>query len=431
MNTKRISGLFIVLFLLAALSGTTVVMAQGPEPPAKRLLPVVAAPGESAAPAFNVYESEPNNTMGQADVMSVNDVMAGDMNYSGDVDFFKFYIHEDNTAILVDTDSLSSDMDSVVYLYNSAGSVIASSDNADETESMLYVNLNPGWWYIKVSDSYGGYGDFTYYDLIVSTPLLISAAAANLGMGNVAGIPFESQDILAWSGLNDGAEKWVMLIDGSDVGFTKNVMNLSRTRSWGTHVSALAVGFSANVTIGGALVKPWDFLNFRIDRAGPTTVISAFDRDEGANMFLTTVSEKMDALSIVDYAYASPWSERWYMSTVGTASIPTTGGIRKPADEDIFNVTCNATSTVANTFFDGSRVAGLAMEDVYAASYYEPYNDMYLTILGTGRIDGHPVTQKDIFRIDLPGHTWGSLVWHGPDHGWNYNIDAFDYPGGW
>ena len=76
-------------------------------------------------------------------------------------------------------------------------------------------------------------------------------------------------------------------------------------------------------------------------------------------------------------------------------------------------------------------MVGLAAEDVYAMSYYAPYNDMYLTILGTGRIARNPVNQKDIFRIDLPGHTWGGLVWRGPDHGWNYNIDAFDYPGGW
>ncbi len=56
-------------------------LAQEQEPPAKQPLPPVTEPAESAAPAYNVYESEPNNTMGQADVMSVNDVMAGDMNY--------------------------------------------------------------------------------------------------------------------------------------------------------------------------------------------------------------------------------------------------------------------------------------------------------------------------------------------------------------
>jgi hypothetical protein len=37
------------------------------------------------------------------------------------------------------------------------------------------------------------------------------------------------------------------------------------------------------------------------------------------------------------------------------------------------------------------------------------------------------VSQKDIFVVNFPGYTWGGYVWRGPQHGWIYNIDAFEY----
>lgn len=38
---------------------------------------------------------------------------------------------------------------------------------------------------------------------------------------------------------------------------------------------------------------------------------------------------------------------------------------------------------------------------------------------------GHAVTQKDIFWLDKSGSawTWGGM-YHLPDYGWNYNLDA-------
>lgn len=442
MNTKRIVRWVIVLLLLAALPGITAVLAQEQEPPAKAPLPAVTEPGESAAPDYNVHESEPNNTMGQADVMGVNDVMFGEMNDDGDVDFFKFYIYERGTAILidVDADTLGTDMDPTVTLYNAAGTEVGYDDDSSDTvDPLLYRNLAPGWWYVKVRDYYSDSGDNYYYDLIVSSPLLISAAAANLGTGTVAGIPFRAEDILAWSDLNDGEEKWVMLVDGSDVGFTKNVMSLSR--GWGGSATgdaqpALVVNFAANITMTDyqgifRTVKPWDWMQFHLDQAGSVTSISYRYMDWGSNAGLTTAAEKVDALAFDDQ-WATASSYYRYISTVGTAKVPKAGGgVLTVPDEDVFRLQHQVTAWYNTALFDGSRVVGLAAKDVYAMSYYAPYNDMYLTILGTGNIAGHPVTQKDIFRIDLPGHTWGSLVWHGPDHGWNYNIDAFDYPGGW
>ena len=66
-------------------------------------------------------------------------------------------------------------------------------------------------------------------------------------------------------------------------------------------------------------------------------------------------------------------------------------------------------------FTNGAEVPGLAVEDVIAADYEDNGDDelVYLTILGTGRVSGYPVNQKDIFAITyLYPSIWQRLVWH-------------------
>ncbi len=94
MNTKRLGRWVIVLFLLAALPGLTAVMAQGQEPAGKAPLPAVTELSESPTPlAANLNESEPNNNTAGADVMALQDVMAGAIGAAGDVDYFKFQVN--------------------------------------------------------------------------------------------------------------------------------------------------------------------------------------------------------------------------------------------------------------------------------------------------------------------------------------------------
>jgi hypothetical protein len=385
------------------------------------------------APQTNV-ESEDNDAMERADPMAVNDVMSGRMNDNGDVDFFKFQINQHNTTVLIDTDAqnIGSNMDTTVTLYDAMGNPKGYDDDVstDDRDSLLFRGLEPGWWYVAVEDYYDDNGSSIFYDLTVSTPLLISSATA----GTVAGIPFQSQDILAWSDLNNGQEKWVMLLDASDVGFTKPLVNLSR--GWACNCPNLAVGFSANLSYRdyqGILrtYKAQDWMAFNLDEAGDASALSGVEYHAGTTHGLSTTAEKIDALSIEDYWNFPPQRVDVYLSTTGKAVVPRPGGTLAVPDEDAYRSQLVGSTWTNSAFFDGSRVTGLGVEDIVAASYYEPFNDMYVTILGTGTVAGHPVTQKDIFRIDLPGHTWGDLVWHGPDHGWNYNIDAFDYPGGW
>ena len=80
-------------------------------------------------------------------------------------------------------------------------------------------------------------------------------------------------------------------------------------------------------------------------------------------------------------------------------------------------------------FFNGKSVSGLAVEDVNAMAWDGSHGRLLLNILDTGSVMGHAVTQKDIFAINHPGYSWGGVAWHGPDHGWNYNIDAIKWTG--
>lgn len=431
MNTKRIMRWVIVLFLLAALPGLTAVMAQGQRPVAKQL-PVVTEPGESAAPeTYNKYESEPNNSRGTADAMVVRDVMGGKIDYDGDVDFFVYPMPNPGQhgyyLIDIDAASIGSALDPVVCVYDKDGIEMACNDDSDSVDSLVFITLWGGDspYYVRVTDYYDEGGSSYPYELIVSSPILVSAPAANLGTGMVAGIPFQSQDILAHSDLNTGDQKWVMFFDGSDVGITKNVWNVAQGY---VNTPGLYIGLMANQNIPGVgTVTPWDIIEFMPGQYGPTTQGTFSMYLDGSSWGLTTSGEKIDAFGSWSYAVNDNcWGHP--LSVTGAATVVRNGATLKFADEDVPCMEQYYNLVGWRYFFDGSLVTGLAVEDVYATAYRDR-DLVYMTILGSGKIAGHKVTQKDIFAVNYPANTWNSLVWHGPDHGWNYNIDAFEYKG--
>ena len=440
MKTKRILRWGIVLFLLAALPGLTVALAQGQEPPAKAPLPAVTERSESLTPvAANLNESEANNSMATADVMALNDVMAGGIGQSGDVDFFKFQVENvggpdyaiASQEVLINIDAFSngSSLDSVVTLYNAAGTVLGSNDDTDTVDSLYYYKLEPGWYYIKVQefDDWIGGANYTY-QLIVSRMILVSAAAANLGTGTVQGIPFQSGDILAQTQVGaNNTIKWVMFFDISDLNLNKNVDKLSTV---GLSPDIL-IGFQVNVTLPGTSIvaKPQDIVRFVPTRYGGSTAGTMYRYMIGANHQLTTTGEKLDAIS--DWTQgAGNLCLGHPVSTTGTANVLREGGlVFRPADEDIFCKEALNGFGAWKPFIDGSTVPGLAAEDIIAFDYNERMDTAYFVILGTGNIGGTAVNQKQILSLYMNPPRWRFVSWNGPAMGWNYNIDAIDVTG--
>ncbi len=444
MNTKRMSKWVIVLFLLAALPGMTAVMAQGQEPAGKAPLPAVTELSESVTPLVaNLNESEPNNNTGAADVMALNDVMAGAIGAAGDVDCFKFQVEDvggptfpsgaQEVLINLDATSIGSPLDTVVTLFNSSGNVIGGNDDTDTSDSLYYFKLLPGWYYVKVEDYGNNNGGANYiYNLIVSRMILVSAHPAGLGTKTIQGIPFQAGDILAQTTAGAGSvTRWVMFLDVSDLGTTKNIDKIATMGN----SADLLIGFSVDVTLPGTTIvaKPQDIIRFQpgvSGRYGGSTAGTMTRYLIGANNWLTTAGEKLDAIG--DWTAGDDNGVvcgGYPVSTVGAATVDKVGGgTLKMADEDIF---CNQTQYRQwLPFYDNSGVAGLAAEDVIAFDYNDHLNAGYFVIQGTGVIAGHAVNQKQIFSL-RPGNppTWRNLSWNGPDYGWMWNLDAIDVTG--
>ncbi len=254
----------------------------------------------------------------------------------------------------------------------------------------------------------------------------------------MAGIKFRSEDILSHADMNNGEEWWLMFFDGSDVGL-KTLTNLATDTQ-----NRILISIGGNQTLYPAgSVTPQDIVSFAPEEYwgsyGEYTGWGEFNWGlDGSLHQLTTTAEKLDAIdgwvNGYDRCYGYP------VSTSGVANVTGWLGTMKQDDEDVFCKVYNGSWQPYDWFFDvkgkntapagepaAGRVAGLPGEDVTAMAYDNDTDTMYLTILGTGNILGHAVSQKDIFAINYPSYTWGGVIWHGPDHGWNYNIDAFDY----
>lgn len=438
MSMKRILRWGVVLFLLAALPGLTVALAQGQEPPEKQL-PVVNEMNESLMPAAsNLTESEPNNTFGTADVMALHDSMAGKINPAGDVDYFKFQVEVVDAAanagqeVLINIDAAinGSPLDSVLTLYDASFNVVASNDDSDGVDSLVYYKLLPGWYYIEVKDYGSPDGGTNYtYDLILSRVILVSAHAQNLGTGNVAGIPFQAGDILAQTSYGpNNTVKWVMFFDISDLGTTKNVDKIATLNN----DDDILIGFPVNVTLPGTNIvsKPWDMVRFTPGQYGGYTSGTFSLFLVGAGHQLTTSSEKIDAISDWTLGPAGNQCQGYPVSTTGAATVNKVGGgTFKAADEDVFCKQALGGFGLWKPFIDGSLIGGLAAEDIIAFDYNERMDTGYFVILGTGVIGGTPVNQKQILSLYPNPPGWRFISWDGPSLGWNYNLDAIDVTG--
>lgn len=487
MKTQLSMRWIIGLFLLTALFGITAVTVQGQGPVGQA--PVAMEVGESTPniPWVNT-EVEPNNSPGQARDGDADGGINGGVISGNDVDYWRIgqkfdtpeawycefddgCMFRDHEAVLIDIEaqSIGSGLDAVICLHSDDGFVLACNDNTDTVDPMLYYNLEAhlglsGANHVAVYRDYyvsvrrvSGSGS---YQLLVSYPLLVSAAAANLGTGYVDGIPIQAGDVLAFSEFryqNTHYEKWVMLLDLSDLGVKGNLTNLAA--GW-RNSDYLLVGFAANITLPGIgrKVTPWEVVIFDPTTIGPRTegVFSLWW--DGRSQALTTSAEKIDAIDWPDWNGYT----RLYLSTTGTASVyGGPGTTLKLPDEDIgmwMDGPPDEFYPLWARSFDTSAVTGWGQEEVVAFSYlfnymqfegYDYTGDYVVVVQGSAKCPvfswdngyfeggGEIVTQKDIVTLVTLDVWWSpeggvicDAIWHGPDHGWNYNIDAIEYPHG-
>ncbi len=431
MNARRISIWTITVLFVLSLTASLAIAQEVPTSGKTSLARATdELSGETALRSKGRTESEPNNRFSQANRLNVGDIVSGVIDGSGDTDYFRIAVPADpwtsyRVLIDIDADINGSELDPVLCLYDRDKTELACNDDAHGLDSLLFHELNahnatPGPpYYVRVRDfdhPHEGGPDYTY-TLSVYEPLLISSSRN----GTVAGISFKSSDVLAYYQYPDGNEKWMMFFDASDMGITANLTAVATTH--GPDDISFALGRPQELGEGGATwtATPYDILGFSPGpdgHYGPSTVgsVGTGPRYTGADVGLTRKGEQIDAL-------AWPWG----VSTVGNATF--SGGVvpnpvtqpfigDRVRDEDISNF------PYGRLEFDGSAVPGLQREDVCAAD--ESVNRWYLTIRGSGTVDGMRFTQKDIFVVDYESNRVTGLYWHGPDHGFNYDIDAFD-----
>ncbi len=489
MSKQRWGRWVIVLFLLAALPGMTAVMAQGQEPPTKaEALAPAGAIGETITPfpwRSDEIANQSNDTRGGPGVVDgrLGDVYGGTISQAGDIDYWRIsaenYYNVDLSFLFnIDAVAFGSPLDAEICLYSDNNIEMGCNDDmggdagAVGVDSLLYFHLERNRdYYLMVKSHYANQGGSDYrYQLQVTQPLLVSASAAKLPAdANVMGIPIQSGDILAWSRVTQRGspdityEKWVMLLDLSDLEVKASLVNLSP--GW-RNSDYLLVGFGANVTLPGitGVVNPWEVVIYNPTRVGPGTA-GTFQRWwNGKNQGLTTNAEKPDAIDWPQWNGTT----RLQVSTVGAAAVPGAAGVLKLADEDVGWLNVN-TGTWSGGFdgmgwwqpwplFFGSQVNfNLGAKDVIGYSYstarYYDHSyaaDFYVVLQGTGTVMAKIIdysggiyqfsvayTQKDILWLNCWNADAGdencfvSVAWHGPDHGWNYNLDAIEVGQEW
>ena len=166
------------------------------------------------------------------------------------------------------------------------------------SEGIMFANLYPGDYCLWVGpDPDTSYPDNMTANFAVdlTSPLLLSARAKGLHTGNVAGIDFESGDILSWSKLANGEERWQMFFDASDVGINTNVTNVAAA---GGSSDSILLTVPGQTLPGVGLVGPMDIIVFDPNPGGLGENTSGAFRWglQGSSHDLTAASEKLDAI---------------------------------------------------------------------------------------------------------------------------------------
>lgn len=257
----------------------------------------------------------------------------------------------------------------------------------DLTAGTLY------YWKVTAKDAYGGttagpVWSFTTADNVNFIPVIFYiSASANTTVGGIAA---QGADVLRYT---KSTNSWAMVFDGSDHGLTKNVSAFTFLDD-----GSLLFVLAANQTIAGlGTVTPYDVIKFTPNAPGVYPLgTGTYDwyvqlKPKG----LTTAGEKIDAIAVT--------GNRLLLSTGGAANVPRPGGVLKPADEDVFVYNLGTAAFEATLLIDGSKMPGMAVEDITGIWDDPQSSDYYITIVGAFNLGGVKGNDKSIVKLTPNG----------------------------
>ena len=231
--------------------------------------------------------------------------------------------------------------------------------------------------------------------------------------GNVGGVAFNDEDILAY---NKTTGAWSMLWDGSDVGITADVIAYSVRPD-----NSILMSFASAITVSGlGTVDDSDIVRFVPTSLGTNTAGSFEFYFDGSDVGLSNSSEDIDAITFTA-------DGKLVISTAGSYSVPGVSG----ADEDLLVFTASqlgqTTSGTWAMYFDGSDV-GLSQsssEDVNGAWLDVTTGKLYLTTVGAFSVTGVSGDGADIFICTPTSLGSNTACTYGPGLYWDGSANGF------
>lgn len=234
----------------------------------------------------------------------------------------------------------------------------------------------------------------------------------------VGGLTLQPADILRYT---RSTNTWTMVYDGSARGTTKNVAAFAFLDD-----GSLLLVFGGNQTIAGlGTATAYDVVKFTPNAPGsfPLGAGTYSWYFQGKTKGLTTSGEKIDAIDIV--------GQRLLLSISGAGSVPKPGGgVLKPADEDVFAFNTGTGQWEAALVIDGSKMAGMAVEDISGVWDDPQSGDFYITIVGAFKLGSVAGNGKSLVKLTPNGaasvYTPSLVSWLAPGATLTPNLDGIE-----
>ncbi|MEM7129388.1 MAG: FG-GAP-like repeat-containing protein [Chloroflexota bacterium] len=243
----------------------------------------------------------------------------------------------------------------------------------------------------------GGNGSFLY--------------VSSTSNGNVAGIDFDNEDVLAYDLDNN---QWYMVFDGSDIGISSNLNGLTILDD-----DSLLLSFVDAISLPGifSTVDDSDIVRFNPTSLGANTAGTFELYFDGSDVGLSSTAEDIYGLHVLS-------NGKIIISTNGVVSVP---GV-VASDEDLLSFT--PSSLMANTagtwqiYFDGSDVQLESDgEDIWGVEIDETSNEIHFSTFGSFAVTGVNGPNSDV--LTCQGNTPGSTTTCSYSRFWDSSMHSF------